>query len=1313
MAIPNWAMIQDGGTFESLVHSILYAEDPETILFGRPGKDAGQDARSADGFVVYQAKYRKDMLMDVALNLAIEELEKIKKYRETSHQNCKHWQNVRSWVLVTNLLVNPNDKVKWEDKIVPEFMKNGLMAEYWGIEQLNVKLDDNAHIRDSFFGGENRVLIGLKEAHDLLNDSCIGSGALDKPMVGREREMQGIKEFIDSPDKRILPVIGPGGIGKSRLLYECMVLLAEEGWRVLWALPQTMARSSRWFYLLNSSRRTCVALDDPDDPGLLGVVIEQLTTAERRNWKVILSCRSEKAAMLQRYKTHPKIADSLKLKPLNEVQAKELLKDNLQGEMEESFLHQVCKYTGRVPGWLCLVAELVKRGKLSVPPLQLDDFATVYVNSCLGAMKTDDVEQLLRWLSLWGFLRLDVDVEGQTELSFLNGLGMPQAKVRQYLGDLVKTGLVHNWGIDKRMYAVEPLIIRECILSSWLLEEENGAFQVSMAGKILIDKLVNGQVPAVDRGLSSLSHLTRSRLDSSEGFSFFKPIFVLLVTMARAGTIMDQYRLFRLVEQAGSADPESAMDVLKTIRENKKEDSKIEDSLWGAQAFTHSALLSELSWTLFQLAELVQDDAVAQRYLNEFRELITWAGEKQPKHISRGKSPHELLERLLCESRNWRVYLSPAHEIVKEKLSLLDSWPFVSLILKSLLSPERRSLEWVSNHSMSFVTQVLAPSSHEWQKAIEVRKIFIKALKTCTDLELRFQMWQVLAESHQQYHRFVLQGGLIETDVSAYQGILIDDLTRCAYIMQSPPVPLTIEEAAHARKLWSWYLKYGQEDDPLVMARQCEGIYNSLSHWRLHDFFRPDADEALVPETERIAGILRTATETDTFVEFFNETNRYLEVVRQGHDWADFERISYLAYALVDLFTPFTDGPTNPLTSYVLMVLGQAENNNEPAWRFAVYICQIYLRRVKEAEDVTAVGAKLTEILAKTQAKERFLYALYSNPHPDSTGRVTKLELECIIHHEAEFSDLEWFSLLGAFALVNWGMVRSRLRSRLAEIKAKPKEASEAMRRFILAMDISVWRFEWPSEQIPTAEIIDMIAEFGLDGNLFNLDQFMDLRERSGFKFTMSRLMRCIRSRMELGYNLASGESFQVLPGDFSVADWCRFDETDAEEEKAFHDFCLLALEPGFVAIYWMPKYIAQLNPSGHCVGTFVEEYLKKNRSIGVDDLTRLAYLASAYSDASEEWAIIARPICQQAQVLRREERESVYSGLSRQESEVITSVVGEVSEYYRRMSAAAARMFRAERKDSPLREYREWALRCAEADLKRAQERAEEHANG
>ena len=115
----NWGMISDGGAFESLMHALLYAEDPGTVLFGRPGPDAGQDARSADGTVVYQAKYRQGLDMDEAIKLALKELEKIKEYRQTTHVNAVHWKHASRWVLVANFSIcllytspSPRDRQK-------------------------------------------------------------------------------------------------------------------------------------------------------------------------------------------------------------------------------------------------------------------------------------------------------------------------------------------------------------------------------------------------------------------------------------------------------------------------------------------------------------------------------------------------------------------------------------------------------------------------------------------------------------------------------------------------------------------------------------------------------------------------------------------------------------------------------------------------------------------------------------------------------------------------------------------------------------------------------------------------------------------------------------------------------------------------------------------------------------------------------------------------------------------------------------------------------------------------------------------------
>ena len=125
-------------------------------------------------------------------------------------------------------------------------------------------------------------------------------------------------------------------------------------------------------------------------------------------------------------------------------------------------------------------------------------------------------------------------------------------------------------------------------------------------------------------------------------------------------------------------------------------------------------------------------------------------------------------------------------------------------------------------------------------------------------------------------------------------------------------------------------------------------------------------------------------------------------------------------------------------------------------------------------------------------------------------------------------------------------------------------------------------------------------------------------------------------------------ESFRILPFEFHINNWCRYDLQQPADAKAFEEFCGLTLGNGYISLYWMPKFIAEIDTSGLMVAGFVEKRLKANPSITGDDLTRLAYLASAYADSSAAWAHVANPICEKAAALTRDERERVFFGLTR-----------------------------------------------------------------
>jgi len=1312
----NWSAITDGGAFESLMHALLYAEEPGTILFGRPGPDSGQDARSADGKIVYQAKYRQSLNMDGAVTLALAELETIKKYRETTHANSPHWQKANRWILVANLSLNPNDVVKWSNEVVPLFHKEGLVAEYWSIETLEGKLTQQTDIREVFFGGKNRVLVGLKEAYDLLMDSCVGSTSFAIPLVGRNDEIERIKSFAKSTDKKVMPIVGPAGTGKSRLLYESLVLMGQDGWRVLWAFPGAMSRSSEWFKLLNGNQQTCVVIDNPEDPGLLGAVIEQLVAVERRNWRVLVSCRTENAEVLRRYRKHRSVEEPLVLSPLDEPASKTLLKTLLGNSVEESWLHSAFKYTHGTPGWLCLIAEFFKTKKLTEMPTSADEIASSYVDSFLETFGDTEKNQsitLLRWLSLWGTLTLDTNSAQQLELTFLERMGVPGSCVRRLLNCLVEKGLVKNWGVGRRMYAVEPAIIREYILSSWLLEYTDDTYRVSTEGRAVVADLINNVIPKADKVLNSLSCLSCSRLDSEKRFSFLQPVFENMETLVRDETVIAQYIIIDFIEKVGAADPERALDVLILIRKTPKMAENAEHPFWGKDEISHSDVLEKIPWVLFELAEQVDSNTVARRFLEELRELIAIEVKQGPKTDYEGKSAQKLLKRLLCKSKKSSLYVQPAREAIDAALAKLEHWSlFDEILLSALLNPRREWTEWSSDWTITFVNRVLDPQGAEGIRASELRDSVFCFLRTSVKPDVWQILWHILAESHHEIQMVITHSRAKGTVSSTYEEVLRNDLTSCLAILKAPPFPLTIEEATRARELWKWYLEHGSEDDPVDLAKKCEVVYNNLSTWRMQDFFQFAKDAVLATETVRVSTILRQSLSPSKYIEFFDEVRRYLKAARQGSkDMLDGRRIEELAEACADLFEQDIQ-QTNALTKFVTAVLTQGDIT-AMEWAFAVRICQTKLLKIKRENNSTEKPPFVKSLLNLTPQKAQLLFDLYSNAHPNNIGQITEDEFELIITRNNDFETVQWAVLLGVMSVFFWEKSNCILDADFEGLRDKPIEASQCMYQFVRYMYITSLRYNATLPREAITWILKVISKYGLNGVLLEVHELTSLREKTDFRLKMRELFDLLKSRIELEKKPKPNSDFDIVPHDFKIADWCHFDLTSQVEIEAFYDICRLTIENNtFVSIYWMPKYIAQLDPSGAHVTDFLRQHLGSIPNIKPEALARLGYLISAYRNDTDAWASGARLICEKAYLMTRKQREQVYFGIDSKETNA-SCTAGEVPPQYYEARDNAARLLASEPNTSSLRPYWEWKLKNAEADLESEKGWIEEVNNG
>jgi hypothetical protein len=1312
MSMLNWGMINDGGAFESLMHAILDAEDPEIILFGRPGPDQGQDARSGDGKTVYQAKYRSGLNMDGAIKLALEELQAIQECRQPDHQNYIHWKHAKQWILVANFRQNPNDIQRWENRVIPEFQKEQLAASYWCIETLEGKLVEHPEVRDVFFGGENRVLVGLKSAQKLITDACSNENWDKNPVVGRESAMQRINEFAKDEKHRILPIDGPMGIGKTRILYESLVQLGNKGWRVLWGLSGEMAESSKWFTLLNGNKPTCVAIDDPDDPRLVRRIIEQLGAIERDNWRFLIAYRSEKSAAISRYIKHPQVCDPLELKKLGEENSHNLLVRCSGLQVDKAWCHRVYRLTDGNPGWLCLLASLAKKCKLHELPDHAGQIACTYIEDCLSALSEDEKNKsriLLYWLALWGVLSLSPDSNEQPEAVFLEKEGLPRNELRELLAKLVNVRLIYNWGVQKRLFAVRPVILQQELLSWNISQNVNGTIHVSEKGNNLVTRLLAGSVPSLDAVLSTVAQFSRIRLPDSEAFQLLKPIFKDMQDIAEKGTVIQQKRIVELVEKCGYADPESALDVLVAVRINRKDPEEIESPIWGKYTITHEQVSEKLPETLRQIAEHAKDAPVPRRILEEYAEQVKEPSKADIFSRYYSSSANVILKRLLCESDNYRVFSKPAVDIINEHIEDEAKCLFVGILLESLLNPLREHTEWVGKWTLSWYHRPFTPDDEDWNVAQELRKnIFIRLSSSGTSGMIRVKLWKIISESHHAFNRTIAHCKTNEDWITKYKTILKENLKKCAEILQARCNTLSIEEATAAKCLWEWHVRHDKDKEISVLANQCEQLIQNVSRWRVQDFFRFAKDEELVPETERVAHQFVHAADQPVFKSFFAEATRYLKAARgDTEDLADGGRISQLALACAQEFKWDGHNAGNALSEFVVSCVSEADEKSM-GWRFATRILLFQILDAKKLPGEEALNSCLKRVLQTTSHKGQLLYELYSNVHPRSTGILTDVEFKYVCEYIRDYSAIEKMVLLGSFYAVNENRVRKLVCQQLESAKNDLFKMSDEYRCFIRSFYYAALRYGYTIMPGAVKWIIESIAEFKLEGDLLGGYELDWLRDQAGFKMSVNQFAELIKSRMHLEQHDRPDSNYTIMPYEYPVTAWCHFDEDTPGDIEALHECCRLSLEPNFTAYNWMPLYLSKLDPSGEHVGSFAEDYLNKKGTVSAKELGRLGYLASNYPDDADAWKHIAVHILKASSKFSRDERHRIYFGLSKKERSLSGSP-GVVFDYYVERNELTKRFLESEASDSPFKPYWEWAFREAADDLERDKGRTEE----
>lgn len=1286
MSINNWGVINNGGVFESLMHAILYAENQSVSLFCRPGKDSAIDAKSADGTCIYQAKYRKDMSMDNAIELAKSELEKIKGLR--TEKNV-HWNNAKKWILFANFEKNPNDEKKWQDEVIPLFKHIGLDAYFRDIENMDQSLIYFPHIKDSFFGGKNRAFVSALEAKYI----SIAKGVyFDNPILGRETEFVKVGNFLNENTSSILKVSGSSGIGKTRFLHYTSEICSKYGYIPIWGLSNSLKYSDSWFKTYNVSDKICLIIDDMADVDLLLALIEQLNLPERKKWKMVFSAMPSfvnKVNSIIKSNT-----DLISLSSLNESDSKQLFKDINFATNEEHIRYECAKLSAGIPSNIFLIKEMFfQEGKYTAE--FLDRSLTAVIDSALNEFESPikkDAERFLRYIALWG----DVNLEDESVKEFLSSKDLKLELLQNIKKALEKNKLIRLWGYEERFCKISSTMLRDTIISMWLMSKDSlGNYYITDAGKNVLEEVYNGNFPLDEVALSTLGEIFILRkIDHNPFIDLYKEIEEKIKSQG----ITVQLSLLKKLSKVIFADVDHSLDILSEARKNYRKEIPFGKEVppnYSPFGDTEFAIIPSL---LLKLLERAENKNFARNILNELSYFITL--NPSTFTFNRNINNENLSKSISRISGNYiePFVLHAAVEYIKDDLSKNKLSDISIVLAKAILRPKiELPFRMTSRYTGEFGYTYIPSKSFTWEKIIELKELFFTELKNITEPRLRMKIWDIIDSFHSYLDRTII---IDKRSDESYLAMRDDNLAqiKALLLQQKQSENLTIKEASAARKVWDWY--FYREDLPELqkIATELDNIISDISKWDLKGIFKLRTSKDSRLELEKCANELDEIVDVAEIDCFFKEVKDYLDSIDKGmHSFA-------LDDIVKEMKSTFSGENNSALDKFIFNRLSCDKDANTYAWNFAIRFLEDYILKSKNIKSSDYIQCIKRLLSLNPKNAESILFDLYGNAHPQRIGELKIEELNLLMENKEKLQLSTYFWMLTAFSVFSWDKIVNELENIIESCLLDEKDTY--LKKFIRAYDFISLRYNTPVPQKVIEFVISNIKKCNLDANILKSYELERLRDVSGYRMPLAELLNFIKIRVENERNkVPKPVNSHLLPYDLSIKKWVKFDPTSQDDKDAFKSLCDLMFENVWYYSYYIPEYIADIDKDA----VLLPNYLNDALSTSSDDEERVkhcAVLISKYEYASNSWVKCAKSILQLIKSYSSRKKERFFH-LMQDSFKSYSTVAGTVAEcFYKDVNLAQERYDKES--DSCLKEYFEWDLSRAKDALKFEETRME-----
>ena len=1313
----NWTKF-NGAEFESLVHAILFFTEKDVLLFGRPGADRGQDAITGDRSHVYQAKYGKMLSMADAIGRVKKELEKVQEYRKPGNVNYDFWKNVKSWTLIANFEKNPDDEKRWGDEIEMVYATPDFKIDYWDATELDNRLVGLQDVEAAYFGGRNRCLLSLWEEGEVLKSGLNGKYYFTASMVGRSKQISAVGRFVQDPERRFLFVRGLEASGKTRFLFEVASQLAENGWRVFWGLSESMSSSDLWMQgISNTCEKTLLIVDDPRDANLVQRVYEQLSVHGRQTWRALISCRADRHRDLVSrfdYRQDTAFVDLPMLEAADIDVVVKAYVSNYKIVVPHLASETLLRLTKGAPGVISLLlGDCAERGgRLSLSDTVLK-FAHGYVERCLSAIDESlrsKALAVLRWISAWRTIVSDDGGESENVIiSFLaREIADDTSCVNSLLEKLAGTGLIVQWGRNHKIFTAEPTLMRQQVLSDWLLERVESRYKETAEGRRFIKRLLNENIPEKEKLIANLAQLSVSYMGEDAGQSFLSPVFRELRKEAQEGDIIVQFTVFEWLKKVMAVDPESALDILKIILDHPKELKKIKHQFWGSQTVSTSNILSGVGMFLLELSHMPLSypsasklwDAIKRMYSGEIK------GEFDP---NVGEKMAELLPRMLSSLQTADSLQQKAYAELCEHCKEGSFTGFDKLVAQALLMSRRESVVFC-NRQFVFSHQYIRPGMHSWERANRVRELLFSLLLNDAVSDGVEHVWDVLANAHYGWRASeILDSKAADRLSKDYDPIVLGDLRRTLEILQKRGVRITKGELAAARRLWETALKYAKSSEERNLANECENEYKKHFKWPFQEFFSWDVEEErLAQQINSIRDGFASADSPKSVNAFFDEGHDYLYAQDAEHPSSDYGRGRDVALQCRDLYVGNDDSAYG---AFLQECWVKDPGANGFKKNFARCALMFYLQSFRSEHSGPEVVAELRRLLAHSEWKGELLVECYQGLTQKILGRLSTEEFTYLVSNETLLNDAQLLAVVPCFLPVCLDAVKRAVEATFERHKNDQKGLDELWWRFLVNYYLVVLRSRGQCDcPNPIEWFIGTFIDNNINASLLGTHELGFLVEDGRFKFSQKEFVRFMDKRITLEKQGKPYEQFEVMPFGFEVSKWVSNDC----DSVAIKELCQMSVgRRTFVSVYSLPEYLAELNPDGTEIAGYVEERLASGEEFKEDslELYSLGCLASQFpSDMDEAWIRIVKPVCKYMidHGFSQKARSNIYCGFQRK-MKSWSCGIGEVPPMFTNRVDEARMALRDCLGGEELQDYRKWALTVAEWELKSAQERAEE----